>query len=337
MRNKGIKKPLRRNTLLIVYLFLLFAFISQSRAFGLQSDTLGKSSLLFSAESEISKCDYQTVSKVIDGDTFMLADGTKVRLIGVDTPETVDPRKDVHWYGREASKKLKEWVEGKAVCLKQDQDKTQNLDKYGRLLRYAWKYTSEKDAENDSKGLNGFFVNAELIRQGYGFAYTKYPFQYMDDFRKYERTAKENNRGLWNNKKQKIWEAEIEKNKRFAENCGTAANKENISSPICPEDALNHIGRQKIVRFFVKKSYDSGKAVFLNSKNNYEDDDNFTVVIFDADRKKFPPEPAEFYSGKTVDVTGKIKEYNGRAEIILEDSSQIKIVDSPETIKIIPQ
>lgn len=310
---------MRKNTLLIVYLFLLFAFI-------LQSDTQGKSSLLFSAESEIAKCDYQTVPKVIDGDTFKLSDGTKVRLIGVDTPETLDPRKDVHWYGREASKKLKEWIEGKTVCLKQDQDKTQNLDKYGRLLRYAWKYTSEKDAENDSKGLNGFFVNAELIRQGYGFAYTKYPFQYLDEFRKYANDARLNNRGLWDTKKQDVWEKEIEKNKRFAENCGTAGNKENISSPVCPEDALNHIGRQKTVRFFVKKSYDSGKAVFLNSKNNYEDYDNFTAVIFDTDRKKFSPEPAEFYSGKTVDVTGEIKEYKGRAEIILENSSQIKIV-----------
>lgn len=303
---------MRRNTLLIVYLFFLFTFI-------LPSDTLGKSPLLFSVESEISKCDFQAVSKVIDGDTFTLSDGTKVRLIGVDTPETLDPRKDVQWFGGEASRKLKEWIEGKTVCLKQDQDKTQNLDKYGRLLRYAWKYTSEKDVENDSKGLNGFFVNAELIKQGYGFAYTKYPFQYMDDFRKYERTAKENNRGLWDNKNQKIWEAEIEKNKRFAAACGKA-------EILCPEDALNHIGRQKTVRFFVKKSYDSGKAVFLNSKNNYEDYDNFTAVIFDADRKKFPSEPADFYSGKTVDVTGKIKEYKGRAEIISEDGSQIKIV-----------
>jgi micrococcal nuclease len=314
-----IKKRLRKNTLLIIYLFLLFAFI-------LPSDTQGKSPLLLSAESEISKCDFQAVSKVIDGDTLKLSDGTKVRLIGVDTPETVDPRKDVQWFGREASRKLKEWAEGKTVCLKQDQDKTQDMDKYGRLLRYAWKYASEKEAENDTKGLNGFFINAELIKHGYGFAYTKYPFQYLDKFRKYERDARLNNRGLWDRKKQGIWEKEIEKNKAFAGNCGTAGNTENSSSPVCPEDAINHIGRQKTVRFFVKKSYDSGKAVFLNSKNNFEDDDNFTAVIFETNRGNFPPEPAEFYWGKTVDVTGKIKEYKERAEIILKNSSQIKIV-----------
>ncbi|MEK7307884.1 MAG: thermonuclease family protein, partial [Nitrospirota bacterium] len=299
-----------KHKLLVLIFFLIVLIYHQ----------FDKAELLSNPEKQESlECNFQTVLKVIDGDTFTLSDGTKIRLLGVDTPETVDPRKDVHWYGREASKKLTEWVEGKAVCLKQDQDKTQDVDKYGRLLRYAWKYASEKDAENDSKGLNGFFVNAELIKQGYGFAYTKYPFQYLDEFRKYERDARLNNRGLWDRKKQAIWEKEIEKNKRFAAACGK-------TEILCPEDALNHIGKQKTVRLFVKKSYDSGKTVFLNSKNNYEDYDNFTAVIFDADRKKFSPEPAEFYWGKTVDVTGKIKEYKGRAEIILENSSQIKIV-----------
>ncbi|MEK6528349.1 MAG: thermonuclease family protein [Nitrospirota bacterium] len=309
-----IRKPsirLSKHKLLVLIFFLIVLIYHQ----------FDKAELLSNPEKQESlECNFQTVLKVIDGDTFTLSDGTKIRLLGVDTPETVDPRKDVHWYGREASKKLTEWVEGKAVCLKQDQDKTQDVDKYGRLLRYAWKYASEKDAENDSKGLNGFFVNAELIKQGYGFAYTKYPFQYLDEFRKYERDARLNNRGLWDRKKQAIWEKEIEKNKRFAAACGK-------TEILCPEDALNHIGKQKTVRLFVKKSYDSGKTVFLNSKNNYEDYDNFTAVIFDADRKKFSPEPAEFYWGKTVDVTGKIKEYKGRAEIILENSSQIKIVN----------
>lgn len=264
-------------------------------------------------ESHAAKCDFQRVSRVIDGDTFELPDGTRVRLIGVDTPEILDPRKDVQWFGREASKKLKEWIEGESVCLRQDRDKTQDVDKYGRLLRYVWKYTTKEQTPN-------FFVNAEIIKQGYGFAYTKYPFQYLEDFRRYEREAIENNRGLWNKEKQKIWEREIEKNKTFAKTCGKV-------KPICPEDALNYIGQYKTVRFFVKKSYDSGKAVFLNNKNNFEDPDNFTAVIFESDKNKFPPQPADIYSGKTIDVTGIIKEYKGRAEIILKDKSQIRIID----------
>lgn len=251
------------------------------------------------------QCNYQTVSMVIDGDTFELSNGTKIRLIGVDTPETVDPREDVQWFGREAAKKLREWILGRTVCLKKDRDKTQDIDKYGRVLRYVWK--------------DSFFVNAELIKQGYGVAYTHYPFQYLEDFRRYEREAGENNLGLWDRKKQEIWEKEVEKSKSFAKTCRKVKT-------ICPEDAINSIGKYKTVRFFVKKSYDRGKAVFLNSKNNFNDYDNFTAVIFEKDKNKFPTEPADYYWGKTVDVTGKIKEYEGRAEIILERPSQIKIV-----------
>lgn len=57
-------------------------------------------------------------------------------------------------------------------------------DKYGRLLAYI--YLSD-----------GTFLNAEIIKQGYGFAYTRFPFKYMEDFRLYEKMARENRRGLW--------------------------------------------------------------------------------------------------------------------------------------------
>ncbi len=254
------------------------------------------------------ECDYRIVSKVIDGDTFELTDGSKIRLIGVDTPETVDPRIDVEWFGKEAARKSKEWVEGEKACFKQDRDKTMNTDKYGRLLRYVWR--------------DSFFVNAELIKQGYGFAYARFPFEYLEDFKLYERNARENNKGLWNKEKQKAWEEELEKNKAIAKTCSTPEAEKTI----CPEDAINYIGKHRTVRFFVRKSYDSGKAVFLNSKNNFKDPDNFTAVIFEADKNNFPTDPADFYWGKTIDVTGKIKKYKKRAEIILKDSSQIKIL-----------
>jgi len=45
--------------------------------------------------------------------------------------------------------------------------------------------------------MDGTFLNAEIIKQRYGFAYTKYPFKYMEEFRQYEREARENKRGLW--------------------------------------------------------------------------------------------------------------------------------------------
>ncbi|GBE05715.1 MAG TPA: thermonuclease family protein [Nitrospirae bacterium] len=262
-------------------------------------------------------CDFQKVARVIDGDTFDLSDGTRIRLIGVDTPEVVDFRKDTRWYGMEASKKLREWIENTPVCLREDRDKTRGTGKYGRSLRYVWKY----GPKGPGSAPKGFFVNAELIKQGYGFAYTKYPFQFLEEFRGYERTARENKRGLWDKTEQKKWEKKIEKNRVLA---GTCSKEETI----CPGKAMHYIGQHKTVRFFVKKSYNSGKAVFLNSKNDFRDHDNFTAVIFKRDWKKFTSHASDFYKGKAVDVTGRIKEYNGRAEIILKHRDQIRIVSS---------
>ncbi len=105
-----------------------------------------------------------------------------VRLIGVDTPETVDPRKPVQEFGVEAASFVRSMLEGRQVRLEFDQ---QRLDKYRRTLAYV--YLVE----------DGTFVNLEIIRQGYGHAYLNYPFRQMELFREAEREAREANRGLW--------------------------------------------------------------------------------------------------------------------------------------------
>ena len=271
----------------------------------------------------LSACELQKVSRVIDGDTFKLSDGTVVRLIGVDTPEVVDPRKEVQWFGVQSSNKMKEWIDGRTVCLRGDINKTQDIDKYGRLLRYVWVLNNSRQIPGEQVQSDGLFVNEELIKQGYASAYTKYPFQYMKSFRDHEKNAAKNNLGLWDKERQEAWSRERERNRAIAKTCVR-------KDVICPEDALNYIGKYKTVRFFATKSHDSGKAVFLNSKNDYKDHDNFTAVIFDSARHRFPPQAPVFYMGRTVDVTGKIKEYNGRAEIILKKQSQIRIVTSDE-------
>ena len=122
-----------------------------------------------------------TVERVVDGDTLKLTGGERVRLIGVDTPETVHPRKPVEYFGKEASAFTKKMCEGKTVRLEYDQTRR---DKYARLLAYVYLE-------------DGTFVNAEIIKQGYGFAYTKFPFKYMEEFRAYERDAREKKMGLW--------------------------------------------------------------------------------------------------------------------------------------------
>jgi micrococcal nuclease len=127
------------------------------------------------------------VTKVVDGDTFDInvsGQTVKVRMIGVDTPETVDPRKTVQCFGIEASNMTKKLILDKTVTLKNDP--TQGIsDKFGRLLAYVYRD-------------DGLFVNQYLIENGYAHEYTySTPYQKQDDFKKYSKVAKENRLGLW--------------------------------------------------------------------------------------------------------------------------------------------
>ena len=127
-----------------------------------------------------------TVVEVVDGDTIKVELGgriEKIRLIGVDTPETVHPQKPVEYFGKEASAFTRRVALGQIVRLEDDRQ-DQNRDKYGRLLRYVFLP-------------DGTLLNAEIIAQGYGHAYTRFPFTRMEEFRVLERDAREANRGLW--------------------------------------------------------------------------------------------------------------------------------------------
>lgn len=128
------------------------------------------------------------VVKVVDGDTITVQiNGVKqtVRLIGIDTPETVDPRKPVQCFGRDASAKTKELVMGKNVRLEADPTQS-NLDKYKRLLRYVYLE-------------DGSLVNKVLIEQGYAHEYTyDIPYQFQSEFRIADQQARESQLGLWN-------------------------------------------------------------------------------------------------------------------------------------------
>lgn len=129
------------------------------------------------------------VTKVIDGDTIEIkSDGLilKVRLIGIDTPETVDPRRPVGCFGKKASAETKRLIEGKHVILTKDVSET---DKYNRLLRYVFLPIGE--GEN-------LFVNDYLIRQGFAKILTYPPdIKYDARFLQAEKEARDNLRGLW--------------------------------------------------------------------------------------------------------------------------------------------
>ena len=121
------------------------------------------------------------VARVVDGDTLKLEGGERVRLIGVDTPETVRPNTPVQFFGPEASAFTKSLCEGQSVRLEYD---WQRQDDYHRTLAYVYLP-------------DGRMVNAELIKGGYGRAYTRFPFKYSDLFREYQRDARQAGRGLW--------------------------------------------------------------------------------------------------------------------------------------------
>lgn len=122
-----------------------------------------------------------TVTRVVDGDTIVLSTGQTVRYIGIDTPETVDPRREVGCFGKEASDKNKTLVLGKEVRLEKDISDT---DRYGRLLRYVF--------------VNGQMVNELLVREGYAHA-SSYPpdVTYQELFIEAEKEARDQGKGLW--------------------------------------------------------------------------------------------------------------------------------------------
>ena len=129
---------------------------------------------------------YQVV-KVVDGDTIDVnMDGKveRLRLIGIDTPETVDPRKPVQCFGKEASNKAKELLTGKSVGLEADGSQGEQ-DKYGRLLRYV--------ILPDGTNFNLF-----MIRQGYAHEYTyDEAYKYQAEFKAAQVEAQNAEKGLW--------------------------------------------------------------------------------------------------------------------------------------------
>lgn len=128
------------------------------------------------------------VARVVDGDTVdvQYQDGSidRLRLIGIDTPEVVDPRKPVQCFGREASAHAHELLDGQTVSI--EMDPTQgDRDMYGRLLAYIWL----PDGRN---------FGEVMIADGYAHEYTyNLPYAYRDTFKVAEDGAIANQVGLW--------------------------------------------------------------------------------------------------------------------------------------------
>ncbi len=124
---------------------------------------------------ELTSDEEYEISKIIDGDTIKLSNGEKVRLIGINAPETGQP------YAEESKEKLVQLIGNSLVKLKKDVDKN---DQYGRWLRYI--YVDET------------FVNLEMVKQGCAIAYSVSPnLKYSEDFENAEQEALNNGIGMW--------------------------------------------------------------------------------------------------------------------------------------------
>jgi endonuclease YncB( thermonuclease family) len=168
----------RRTRLIVFELFLLVVLVVVAT----QTDWLNQGAKV----AQKSQPGLYTVSKFDDGDTIVVdMNGVNetVRFIGVDTPETHDPRKPVMCYGQEASDYTKKLIGKNRVRLQSDSLDT-NRDRYNRLLRYIYLP-------------DGTLVNAKLITEGYGLDYPYFPFEKAQEFKADEIQAKQANRGLW--------------------------------------------------------------------------------------------------------------------------------------------
>jgi len=129
-----------------------------------------------------------TVANVVDGDTIdiNIPDGeynhTRIRLWGVDTPETKKPDTPIMYFGPEASEFTKELVLGKTVTIYLDEKQTR--DKYDRLLAYV-QLPDEK------------YLNEVLLSEGYAYADLRFKHGFYNKYKQLESAARRGKKGLW--------------------------------------------------------------------------------------------------------------------------------------------
>jgi len=238
----------------------------------------------------------EKVTEVIDGDTFKTDKGKTIRLLGINAPEISDPGGDL------AKEFLKSLILNKRVLLKGDITKK---DDYGRYLCYVY--------------LDGKFINEEMVRVG--LAETRfYPPDtlYKKVLQEEEKVAIRNRRGLW---AFPVFQVPDTTNISSREYFSLTKDTFEVISYL---DAHKYYGKIKTVEGRIVLTNNTGKVCFLNFHKDWKR--HFTAVIFASDFQRFPENPEDYYLNKKVRVTGLIKEYNGKPEIIVKSPSQIQIL-----------
>jgi len=226
------------------------------------------------------------VIEVIDGDTVKLDNGKLLRYLGLDTPET-------------RIKKGNKFIYSPQPFAKEAKQFNQRLVE-GKFIRIEFDQ-ERTDKYNRLLGycfIDNTFINAVLISEGLASVMNKPPnVKYASLFISYQKEAKDKKRGMWG-----VYEA------------------------IDHSQAYRYLNQIRTVKGKVTDIYTSDKCVFINFGDDYKKD--FTVVIFNDSIKYFKKEginPSTFYKGKTIAVSGKIREYNG-PEIIVNMPGEIEVI-----------
>jgi micrococcal nuclease len=176
----------------IVGLVLVIALLvlnegSILQTLGLTDSYKPKSNTQLAKNNSIEK---SQVRRVVDGDTVELSNGQKIRLLNIDTPETVKANTPIMCYGREASDFTKKLLTDKNVQLVSDREAN---DQYGRGLRFI--FLDGVDTDNIENS-----INADLVKNGFARAVSYKPnITYIKDFQNWESQAKSKNLGIWAN------------------------------------------------------------------------------------------------------------------------------------------
>ncbi|MCF7873313.1 MAG: thermonuclease family protein [Candidatus Omnitrophica bacterium] len=245
--------------------------------------------ILFFFLSACSPTDYSKikVEKVIDGDTIVLSTGESLRYIGIDTPES-------------RIKKGNQFVyDPQPFAIEATQLNKELVE--GKSVRIEFDI-DKKDRYGRLLGycfVGDTFVNEKLTEEGYAVLYTYPPnIRYVDLLVQAQKKARQNNRGIWG-----------------------------VYKTINHKQAGNYINQIRTVRGRVLNTYQSNNCTYLNFGSDYKTD--FTVVIFNNTLDYFHNEkinPVSFYKGKMIEVSGRIREYNG-PEIIVNSPEEIRIID----------
>jgi len=240
------------------------------------------------------------VTKVIDGDTVLIEGGYSVRLLGIDTDE-----RGKSCYNT-AKERLEELVLGQEVILESGND---DLDQWCRYLRYLF--------------LDDVNIGLEMVKEGYGVARASTEgSKYQSEIALVEKNAIDNKIGCkWGG--YGATESGLinrDKTYQWSELTPELTNLKKIES--CSAD--EYYDQEVIVEGWVADAYRSQtNTIFLNFEEAYPNQ-CFVAVIFNSDQDQFVQNPEEYYTDQMVRIKGKVKEYNGKPEIILKSAEQIE-------------